>query len=109
MSSSFDALSWSERIAFWQDIEHKIDAALRQCEGRLAAEVVKEVSDYLEHNELGLAWETLAGELLALGAVLPESARQLMLEAGTRMGFQQAEGHAHALWRDMQALLSHGG
>ena len=79
MSGSFNTLSQSERIKVWQDIENKIVEALRQCEGQLAADASEEISDYLAHNELGLAWETLSEELVAQEVPLPESARQLLL------------------------------
>ncbi|HDQ70596.1 MAG TPA: hypothetical protein ENN19_00690 [Chloroflexi bacterium] len=101
MSSSFNTLSQSERVEFWRDIENKIEEVLQQCEGQLTAEVIEEVSDYLAHNELGLAWETLSEELVAQAVLLPESARQLLLEAGSGMGFDQAGTRNYILWRNM--------
>lgn len=105
MSNSFDTLSQSEKIEFWQNIESKIKEALRQCEAQLPAGVVEEVANYLEHNELGLAWETLSGELLMLEVVPPESAQQMMLEAGICMGFKQAEIQNHVLWKKNEHLI----
>jgi len=101
MSSSFNTLSQSERIKFWQDIESKIVEALRQCESHLSADLAEEISDFLGHNELGLAWETLSEELVAQEVPLPMSARQLLIEAGSRMGFDQAETRNYKLWRNM--------
>jgi hypothetical protein len=101
MSSSFNTLSQSERIKFWQDIETKIVEALQQCEGRLSADVSEEISDYLAHNELGLAWGTLGEELVAQEVPLPESSRQLLLETGSRMGFDQVGTRNYNLWRNM--------
>ena len=106
MSGSFNTLSQSERIKVWQDIENKIVEALRQCEGQLAADASEEISDYLAHNELGLAWETLSEELVAQEVPLPESARQLLLEAGSRMGFDQAGTRNYKLWRGMADAIA---
>jgi hypothetical protein len=101
MSNSFNTLSQSERIKFWQDIENKIVEALQQCESQLAADVSDEISDYFAHNELGLAWEILSEELVAHAVLLPESTRQLLLETGSRMGFDQAGTRNYKLWRNM--------
>ena len=101
MSNTFNTLNQSERIKFWQDIEDKIIEALRHCESQLSADVSEEISDYLVHNELGLAWETLSEELVAQESPLPESARQLLLETGSRMGFDQAGTRNYTLWRTM--------
>ena len=108
MSSSFDTLSLGEKIEFWRNIENKIKEALGQCEGRLPAGVIEEVSDYLEHNELGLAWEALGGELVTL-EVVPESAQQMMLEVGVCMGFNQAETQNYVLWKKIGSLFNCGG
>ena len=101
MSSSVNTLSQSERIKFWKDVENKIEEALRQCESQLSMEVSEEISDYLAHNELGLGWETLSEELVAPEVQLPDSARQLLVEAGSRMGFDQAGTRNYKLWRNM--------
>jgi hypothetical protein len=109
MSGSFDTLSTSAKIAFWQNIELKIKEALRQCESQLPIGVIKEVSDYLEHNELGLAWETLGSELTMMQVAPPEVAGQMMLETGACMGFDQPGARSCALWRDLETLLNRGG
>ena len=109
MSSSFDTLSRSEKIEFWQSIETKIKGALRQCADWLPAGAIEEVSDYLEHNELGLAWETLGSVLVTLEVVVPKSARQMILEAGICMGFNQAETRNYALWKEIESLFNCGG
>ena len=108
MPNSFDMLSQSEKIKFWQNIESKIKEALRQCEDQLPASIIEQVSDYLEHNELGLAWETLGGELVTL-EVIPESAQQTILEAGICMRFDQIESQNYELWRKIESLFNYGG
>ncbi len=108
MPRSFNTLSRSEKIEFWRNLEDKIREALRQCAGRLTGDVSEAVSDCLDHNELGLAWETLARDLVALDAV-PASARRLMVETGACMGFDQAGTRNHVLWEKFDALSRDGG
>jgi hypothetical protein len=56
---------------------------------------------------LGLAWETLGGELVML-EVAPESAQQMVLEAGICMGFDQVETQNYVLWRKIESLFNCG-
>lgn len=106
MPSSFSMLSRSEKTEFWQKIASTIKEALRQCEHQLPVGVTEDVSEYLEHNELGLAWETLCGELINLEGVPSASAQQMILEAGIRMGFNEAGSQNHALLRKIASLFS---
>jgi hypothetical protein len=109
MSSSFDTLSKNEKIAFWQNIESKVREALWQCESQLPAGIIEEVSDYLEHNELGLAWETLGDELTMLEIAPPESVGKMVLEAGICMGFNQVVNQNYVLWKRVESLFNYGG
>lgn len=91
MSRVFSTLSRSERLAFWQEMEGKLREALQYCEHQLPAGLVAEIGEYLDHNELGLAWEALGEALIEFDVLPPEPARQLLLETGNRMGFDPAE------------------
>lgn len=109
VSDSFRALTRQERTAFWQDVEAKINDALKLCAGCVSSGVVKEVREYLDHNELGLAWDVLCRALLASDAVPPEPARRLLLDAGRQMAFHHPQNPGYALWKNVERFFNHRG
>ena len=109
MSNSFNSLTQDKKIKFWKDIEVKINDALELCADHISTDVLERGHEYLEHNELGLAWEILCEELIELNKVPSKSARLLILEAGKRMGFSQPENRGYKLWKSIEALFNRGG
>ncbi len=106
MSNSFDALDRDAKIKFWQDINVKIKSALELCADHISTAILKEALEYLDHNELGLAWEIFCGELVELDKAPSKSAQLLILGAGKRMGFSQPRNQGHKLWKSIDALFN---
>ena len=90
MSSEFDALTRAEKIAFWQAIEAKLRVVIDACEGRIAPHAIAEAREYLDYNELGLAWETLCDALSESDALTQALVAPSMRETGRRMGFDES-------------------
>jgi hypothetical protein len=99
MSEEFSALTQEQKRKFWRDIQTLLSSVLEQCAPDLPVGVVVDVRAYLDHNELGLAWETLCEELLEVDVVLESPAQDSFLEAGRRMGFAQPSSATYDRWR----------
>ena len=104
MTTPFDALTQSEKIKFWQDIETNIDHALTLCEAQISDVAVKDIREYLSHNELGLAWEIFCEELIGSGQAPSNQTGPLILEVGSRMGYDRPQAHRHELWQRINSL-----
>ena len=90
MSTKFDALTRAEKIAFWQAIEAKLRSVIDTCEGRISPHAAAEAGEYLDYNELGLAWETLCAAFSEADALTQALVDPLMRETGRKMGFEEA-------------------
>ncbi len=102
--SSFNDLKHDEKIKFWQEIEAKIRKALELCATQIREDVLIEVDEYLMHNELGLAWESLCQALIESYTIPSKLACQLILETGLQMGFNQPTANNYALWQKIEIL-----
>jgi len=90
MSTPFDTLNQAEKIAFWQAIEAQLRNVIDMCAACIAPYAVTEAQSYLDHNELGLAWETLCEALSEADALTQALVEPPMREAGMQMGFADA-------------------
>lgn len=88
MNPLFGNLTQVEKLAFWQDIAEKLYQALELCQDQINAGMMYEIREYIEHNELGLAWETLCDALDETDEIPPNAAQVLILETGKRMGLR---------------------
>lgn len=98
MSEWHDAHTQEEKITFWQELQALLYSVLAQCPAGVPTDVVKEVREYVAHNELGLAWETLCEALIEFDEILAAPARHTFLEAGWRMGFAQPASANYDRW-----------
>jgi uridine kinase len=98
MPCSFDTLTREEKLRFWKDVGGQTGRALELSVDTVSPVARTQVREYLDCNELGLAWETLCDAVLEPGAMPPEEVRDLLLRAGTRMGLGRADSPFHSLW-----------
>jgi len=106
MSDPSDKLDRAERIEFWQTIENRLREALRQCERVLSSGADEEISIYLDHNELGLAWESFYAELNDLACKPPVSFLEIIQETGVMMGFNKKENQSGTLWNELKNMYN---
>jgi hypothetical protein len=62
------------------------------------------VTEYLDHNEFGLAWETLVYELDRLGKRAPQETLDSLRSAATRMGEDALGSEYREAWKRLQEL-----
>jgi len=101
MPTPFEQLTQAERMRFWQEIEAKLREALDKCSDRISPQTIEETREYLEHNELGLAWETICEEFVQFDVAASQAVRALILETGKQMSLDDPESHAHDLWKEI--------
>jgi hypothetical protein len=73
-----------ELIALWAETERDLRAALGQVD--IGLEATRSVVEYLNHNELGLAFSTLVESLDQLGTSPPPATMGYLSAANVRMG-----------------------
>ena len=77
-------------IASWAETDRELRAALAQVD--IEPEATRSVAEYLDHNELGLAFATLVESLDQLGTSPPPIAMKHLSVASDRMG-NPPDGH----------------
>jgi hypothetical protein len=77
-------------IASWAETERDLRAGLAEAD--IGPELSSSVAEYLDHNELGLAFATLVESLDQLGTSPPPSAMERLSAASERMG-SPPDGH----------------
>ena len=82
----------------WRRVEAHLRAALALVE--VEPETRRWTDEYLDHNELGLAFQTLASALADAGTTLPPTAREHLGAAAAEMGLDD-DGD----WRRLNAGL----
>jgi hypothetical protein len=101
MPTPFDQLTQAERVRFWQEIEAELSQALDKSSVRISTQTIEETRAYLEHNELGLAWETICEEFVQFDVTPSQTVQALILETGKQMSLDDPENHAHDLWKEI--------
>jgi hypothetical protein len=96
---NFDDMSKQEKIEYWTQTE----SVLRKIFGKFKSEIDEvppeyetEILDYLDHNELGLAFETLV--FLAEQIEVSISIISDLLNVGKRMALDTSDDTDRALW-----------
>ena len=88
-------------IASWAETERDLRGAVAQVE--IGPDASSSVSEYLDHNELGLAFATLVESLDQLGANPPAAAMEHLRAANERM---DSPPDGHDAWERLRALDS---
>ena len=102
MPVPFNQLPLSERIKFWQEIEAQLRRVLEICGEQIPPEARQETQDYLAHNELGLAWETIVDELISIDQLPSQAIREILVETGKRMEFDKPGNRNHEQWAEIR-------
>ena len=87
----FDKLSREEKMPHWEATESEIRRALALVSTRVDPDIVQEVEDYLSHNELGLALESLEYGVAASDLATPSEFMDSLNTARARMGYPAIE------------------
>jgi hypothetical protein len=84
-------------LEMWRRVESDLRLSLGLLREMLGAEDVHQITEYLDHNELGLALDHLVDALLASGAsALPDRAFDLMSDARAEMKMMPVSWDAFA-------------
>jgi hypothetical protein len=94
-TKDFEKLTKSEKMAHWGKIEGLIQQALT--ETPLPTVAVKEIKESFEHNELGLAFETMVDALHENNIQLGKIAHTALVDAGKAMGFSPENNNYYKL------------
>lgn len=73
-------------LKLWARVESHLRRALSTVEVDASTRRMSE--EFLDHNELGLAFETLVGALVEAGTTLPPEAHSHLAAAADEMGLQ---------------------
>jgi hypothetical protein len=84
----------------WRESERDLRAALAAID--LPRERALQIEEYLDHNELGIAWEALISELDARQTTLPSDALAHMRSALERIGGSAFDAEYLAAWERVQ-------
>jgi hypothetical protein len=83
------AVADPEQVARWERAEETLRASLVEMRSVLDAKAAAHVAEFLDHNELGLAMDTL------VDAALESAARDLPAEAVDKLRAASAEMHGY--------------
>ena len=90
-----------DQISRWQESERDLRAVLAATD--LPAPAALQVEEYLDHNELGLAFQAIVFELDARQTVVSAKAVERLRAAVERMGASALDADDLAAWERLQA------
>lgn len=94
----WDGLSIEERHAHWSETERQMRALMRALGGVLTQAEIELIDDFVDHNEFGLALETVFDDLVEEPRRITPEAVQAVQQLASRMKLQSRK------WPDLQAL-----
>jgi hypothetical protein len=97
----WDELSIEQRHAHWRETERQMQTLMEALEGVLTeaeAELVREFSD---HNEYGLALETVYDDLVEAPRTISDEAVLAVRQLASRMNLQSRN------WSELEVLRDH--
>ena len=80
---------FESKRAYWNKVNTKIVSCLKLCQKHLSTDDEKMIQDYLEHNELGLAAETLVDIAMEDGWDVSNSTRLEILSVFEIMQYDE--------------------
>jgi hypothetical protein len=89
-----------QRIELWRQIDQYLRAALDQTASDLVGAERRQIEEFLDHNELGLAWEVLIESLAAYDVDVQSAALSHLQHAADLM---ELDPSTHASWRQLAA------
>ena len=89
-------LAREEQLARWQRVEDELRGVLKATGPALPASDRAQVEEYLDHNELGLAWELLVESLVNYDLKIAPPVRDRLKSAATLMDLDLAP---QPMWR----------
>lgn len=95
----FEKLSKAEKIKFWGEVELDIKRCLSLCGELVSEEHSKEISNYLSHNELGIALESLAAMIMEYKWNISKQAKKHILKTFEKMGYEESETEFYNLFK----------
>jgi hypothetical protein len=84
---NFDDLTRDQKIAHWRETEQCVRAALSHVKEEISPESLTWVEKFLDHNELGLAMETLQSAAKRVAGTENKQFMEALNEARVRMNY----------------------
>ena len=94
----FKSLNPFQKRKYWNEVNNHISACLTKCDSFISEKIREDVKEYLYHNELGLAAETLADIAIEEDWSLPNETKEEILQIFEIMGYRDRKSEVFEIY-----------